>query len=121
MDRDGDKHVHYDELRHVAYVTLRLKPSELPEARLRALWVVLDKDESNAILMDELAPFLSGHVERIVGLRAGYASYARASRARELCAPRSKPLPAPRSLKPLPTGHARPALAGHGSAMSLTQ
>lgn len=76
MDRDGDKHVHYDELRHVAYVTLRLKPSELPEARLRALWVVLDKDESNAILMDELAPFLSGHIERIVGLRAGYASYA---------------------------------------------
>ena len=113
MDRDGDKHVHYDELRHVAYVTLRLKPSELPEARLRALWVVLDKDESNAILMDELAPFLSGHIERIVGLRAGYASYARASRARELCAPRSH--------FPLPTCHARPALAGHGSAMSLTQ
>lgn len=43
LDRDGDKHIHYDELRHVAYVTLKLKTSELPETILKALWVMLDR------------------------------------------------------------------------------
>ena len=60
---DGSCFVSFDELRHVARITLAIPPSELAEARLRALWCLLDGDDSNAILMEEIAPFLNGQID----------------------------------------------------------
>ena len=63
---DGSCFVSFDELRHVARITLAIPPSELAEARLRALWCLLDGDDSNAILMEEIAPFLNGQIDRLL-------------------------------------------------------
>ena len=66
LDRDASGYITYDELRHVARVTLSLTASQLSESRLQALWCLLDIDASNAILMEEIAPFLSGQVKKLL-------------------------------------------------------
>ena len=44
IDRDASGFVSFDELRHIARITLAIPPSELLEPRLRALWCLLDAE-----------------------------------------------------------------------------
>jgi hypothetical protein len=50
----------YDEMKHVVRQKLHIKSKELSESDLKALWCVLDADDSNSIMIDELTRFLKG-------------------------------------------------------------
>ena len=62
MDIDGSGFVTFDELERVTRSKLGMKRSTLSDAGLKALWCVLDEDNSNQVQSNELAKFLKGKV-----------------------------------------------------------
>ena len=58
VDEDGSGFVTYDEFLRVARTKLHLKPSDASDVALKALWCVLDVDDSNTILPNEMSVFL---------------------------------------------------------------
>ena len=66
MDVDGNGFVTFDELAFMTRKRLELKKTELKEDQLKALWCVLDADNTNAIEVDEFARFLKGQVESLL-------------------------------------------------------
>jgi len=60
VDVDGSGFVTYDELEHATRTKLRLDKAELPEDALKALWCVLDADDSDAVQADEFKLFITG-------------------------------------------------------------
>lgn len=63
VDVDGSGFVTYDELADATRSKLRLSKSELPEDTLRALWCVLDADDSDAVQADEFKHFIMGQFD----------------------------------------------------------
>ena len=57
VDEDRSGFVTYDELQNVLREKLAVKPKTMPEEKLRALWCVLDADNSNQVQPDELSKF----------------------------------------------------------------
>jgi len=66
VDVDGNGFITYDELAFVTRKRLDLKKKDLPDEHLKALWCVLDADDTNAIEVDEFARFLKGQVESLL-------------------------------------------------------
>lgn len=62
VDIDGSGFVTFDELERVTRSKLGMKRSTLSDAGLKALWCVLDEDNSNQVQSNEMAKFLKGKV-----------------------------------------------------------
>ena len=73
LDMDGSGFITYDELKRMVRSSLGLKPWDMPERQLAALWCALDSDCSNAIQLDEMIGFLGGRVKGFLkrGSRGG--------------------------------------------------
>ena len=57
IDKDGSGFVTYDEIVEMTRRKLKQSVSELPEARLKALWCVLDADDSDQLEVSEFRKF----------------------------------------------------------------
>ena len=60
VDEDGSGYITYDEFTHVIREKLKVKKTQLSDDTVKALWVALDADDSNQIMMDEFSNFLRG-------------------------------------------------------------
>ena len=58
LDADNSGHLTFEELRYGVRERLRLKASELSDARLKALWVSLDADSSGYLESSEFSKFM---------------------------------------------------------------
>ena len=52
----------FDELSRVVRAKLAIKRSTLSDSQLKALWCLLDEDDSNQVQSDEMGKFLRGKV-----------------------------------------------------------
>jgi hypothetical protein len=62
IDVDHNGAITFDEFRRVVRAKLKFGQDELPPRQLKALWVALDVDDSDAIRVDEMMLFLKGSV-----------------------------------------------------------
>jgi Ca2+-binding EF-hand superfamily protein len=60
MDVDGSSFMTYDEFQDATRTKLRIGKGELSDEALKALWCVLDADDSDAVMRDEFKLFMSG-------------------------------------------------------------
>lgn len=58
VDEDLSGYVTFDEFRRAVRDKIELKKAEFSDDELQALWCHLDRDDSNQILPEEMAPFL---------------------------------------------------------------
>lgn len=58
IDEDGNGAITYDELEDAVRDKLKVKKADLTDMQLKALWCVLDDDDSDAVRADELTRFL---------------------------------------------------------------
>ena len=58
LDQDGSKFITFDELTQAVRTRLHVKHKALADDTLKALWCELDADNSNKVLIDEMAGFL---------------------------------------------------------------
>jgi len=66
IDEDGSGFVTYDELEVVCRRKLGFTKEDLSTKDLKALWCVLDADDSDAIHLDEMSAFLRANVELLL-------------------------------------------------------
>ena len=66
VDMDDSGYVSYDELVRVVRKRLELKQADLADGRLKALWCVLDADDSNKIRPNEAAAFFKGKASLVL-------------------------------------------------------
>jgi len=60
VDNDGSGFITFDEFCKVVRTKLRVKKEQLTDRNIKTLWVTLDADDSDQLLMDEFANFLKG-------------------------------------------------------------
>ena len=57
LDKDGSKYITFDELEFAVRQKLRVGSSTMSSDELKALWCVLDENNSNSVMMDEASKF----------------------------------------------------------------
>ena len=72
VDEDHSGSITFDELKRVARTKIGLKPAQMSDQELGALWCALDVDDSNSIKIDEMFQFLRGNVSALIKARAGH-------------------------------------------------
>ena len=71
IDDDGSGFITYDELTVVVRKTLKKGPKVIPDERLKALWCLLDADDSNQIQASEMRGFLETYKSPKKGAKFG--------------------------------------------------